>query len=468
MNNKKMINLAVPLLLASSLAACSAPPLRVPDIPAPVTYKEAGAGAEGSWKPAQPAQAQERGQWWKVFADAELDRLIAEASAANPGLAVAAARVAQARAVAGIAAAAGSPTLDAQLGARRGRFPEQGPEPATLVQARLAASYEADLFGRIAATTSAVRADAGASEGTYRSVLLSLQADVAQTYLRLRAIDAELLTLEKVVRLREETVRLTERRRELGDVGDMDVARANTELSVVRADVHALRRQRARSEHALAVLLGRPAAAFNVASDPLPRAFAPPAIPAGLPSALLERRPDISAAQLAMVGANARIGAARAARFPAIRLTADSGGASGELSDVFSWSSRSWALGALASLPLLDGGRNRANIARSEAVLDEATASYRQTVLAAFAEVEDTLSGLRTLAGQAQELQAALATARQSESLAGKAYAAGGSSYLDLLEAQRSLAAVERGAVQIQGERALATVALIRALGGSW
>jgi multidrug efflux system outer membrane protein len=263
-------------------------------------------------------------------------------------------------------------------------------------------------------------------------------------------------------------VRVTGRRFELGDIGEFDLARAKTELSTARAEAIGLQRQRATAEHALAVLLGKPASAFSAPARPLNDATALPVIPAGLPSSLLERRPDIASAQRSMEAANARIGVARAAMFPALSIGADGGGVAGTFADVFKWSSRSWLLGAALSMPLIDGGRNRNNVARSEAALEEAVGSYRQSVLTAFAEVEDNLAGLRVLAGQSAEIDAAVVSARRSAELAQKLYDAGRSSYLELLDAQRNLANVERGAVQLRGDRAVTTVALVRALGGGW
>ncbi len=332
----------------------------------------------------------------------------------------------------------------------------------------MTASYEIDLFGRIANNVSAAQADAGAMTATYRSVLLALQADVAQTYFRLRATDAELALLRQTVRLREETVRINQRRHEVGDLSEFDVARSRTELSTTQAELHALERQRAQFEHALAVLLGKPASTFDAPSAPLADSNALPAIPAGLPSVLLERRPDVAAAQQSMIAANARIGAAKAAIFPALALTGAGGAESVELSDLFRWSSRTWVVGALLSLPIVDGGRNQANIRRTQAALEESVAGYRQTVLVAFADVEDNLVGLRTLAQQAQAIDEAVASARRSTELAGKLHDAGRSSYLELLDAQRSLIAVERNAVQLRGMRATTTIALIRSLGGGW
>lgn len=467
----KLQTALLPLAAAVVLAGCAAPALQAPQIEVPSGFKEAA-----RWKPAQPAEAQPRGEWWKAFNDGALNRLIDDATAANANLAAAAARVKQARALAGVAEAERVPAINAEFGPQRARvlatslgLPQGTPVmAATSWQGRLTASYEVDLFGRIGNNVDAAQADAAASEATYRSVLLALQADVAQTYFRLRATDAELAFLNETVRLREENVRINQRRYELGDLGELDLARSKTEWSTTRSEAIALERQRAQLEHALAVLLGKPAAAFSADSNPLPASSALPVIPAGLPSTLLERRPDIAAAQRAMIAANARIGVARAAMFPALRLTGAGGAGSEDLSELFKWSSRTWVIGALLSLPVIDGGRTQAGIARSEAALEESVAGYRQSVLSAFAEVEDNLAGLRTLAGQAQAIDDALASARRSAELANKLYQAGRSSYLDVLDAQRNLAAVERNAVQLRGTRATTTVALIRSLGGGW
>lgn len=465
----------LPMVAALVLAGCAAPVLQDPKIEVPSGFKEAAVDA-GKWKPAEPAEAQPRGEWWKVFNDSTLNKLVDEATAANPNLAAAAARVKQARAIAGIAEAERVPNVEIGVGPQRARssaialgLPEGTPVTAqTSWQARLTASYEVDLFGRIGNNISAAQADAEAGEATYRSVLLALQADVAQTYFRLRATDAELAFLNETVRLREENVRINQRRFDLGDVGELDLTRSKTELATTRSDAIALERQRTQLEHALAVLLGKPPAAFTADSNPLLASANLPGIPSGLPSALLERRPDIAAAQRAMIAANARIGVAKSAMFPALRLTAAGGGQSEDLADVFQWSSRTWLVGALLSMPIIDGGRRRADITRTEAALEESVAGYRQSVLAAFAEVEDNLSGLRTLAGQAQAIEDAVASARRSTELANKLYEAGRSSYLDVIDAQRNLATVERSAVQLRGARATTTVALIRSLGGGW
>jgi multidrug efflux system outer membrane protein len=468
-----------PLLAALLLTACAAPEFKQPQTDTPSAFKESQVvtAEDGTrWKQAQDAERQPRGEWWLAFGDPALNELIAEATRNNANLAVAAARVKQARAIAGIAEADRIPQIGVGVGAQRARASAQSlgvPSstniaPQTTYNASLTASYEVDLFGRVSSNVAAARGDAAQVEANYRSVLLSLQADVAQTYFRLRATDAELATVEQTVRLREESVKVTQRRFDLGDIGEFDLSRAKTELSTTRSEAIGLQRRRATTEHALAVLLGKPAAAYSAGNSPLLDSALLPAIPTGLPSALLERRPDIAAAQKAMEASNARIGVARAAMFPALDITASGGGAAGHFSDVFKWSSRSWVLGALLSMPLIDGGRNSNNVKRSEAALEESVGTYRQTVLSAFAEVEDNLAGLRILGGQTAQIDDALVSARRSADLAQKLYDAGRSSYLDLLDAQRNLAAVERNAVQLRGDRAVTTVALIRSLGGDW
>ena len=483
------------VLAALLLSACAAPAFHQPSVATPAAFKETAhdavsaqvapaaspeavrSAADGStWKIAQPAENQPRGEWWKAFHDARLDSLIAQATASNQNLSVAAARVKQARAIAGIAEADRIPQVGVGVGAQRARLspleanvaPGTAIAPATSYRASLSASYELDLFGRVSGNVAAARGDALATEATFRSVLLSLQADVAQTYFRLRALDAELATAEDAVRLRERSVQITERRFALGDIGEFDLARARTELSGARAEAVGLQRQRASFEHALAVLLGKPPAAFGAPSRPLAQADQLPSIPAGLPSTLLERRPDIAAAQRGMEAANARIGVARAAMFPALSLGGSAGSVAGAAGDVLSWSTRSWLLGANLGLSLLDGGHNRARIQGSEAALEEAVARYRQQVLVAFAEVEDKLAGGRILAEQAAQTEQALVSARRAAELARKLYDAGRSGYIELLDAQRNLATVERSAVRLRGERAITTVALIRALGGGW
>lgn len=462
------------------LAGCSvAPRYESPAPPAVASFKEEIPAAEaGQWKAAEPSDALARGEWWRVFNDARLDRLEAEAAQANLSLQAGLARLAQARAISRASHAEQVPRIDGSAGPARlraspaslGLAPDADMSARTLWRAQAAVSYELDLFGRVASAVSAASADAAQAQALHRSLLLAVQADVAQHHFALRAQDSELLLLDETVRLREAALQLVERRFQAGETSELDAARARTELAVARAEVAALARRRTETEHALGVLLGKAPAELSLARAPL--AFEPIAIPAGLPSALLERRPDIAAAERAMAAANARIGVARATAFPRLSLTGALGFESADLGDLFRWSSRTWALGPLVggllSMPLVDGGRNRALADAARARYDEAVADYRAQVLVAFREVEDSLSGLRMLAQQAHEQQQAIDAARRAAQLSAARYRSGFVNQLELIDAERSLLATQRAAAQVERDRALATVGLIRALGGGW
>ncbi len=475
----------VPLLLAALLvlAGCAvAPAYERPALATPAAFKEADAkvdaDAAARWKPAAPAEDLHRGEWWKIFADDTLNALEAEALAANQELAAAAARLAQARALEGSARAERAPQIDAGFGpsrqraspAAQGLAADADTSPATLWRAQATIAYEVDLFGRVASAVEAAGADSAQRAALLRSVQLALQADVAQAYFLLRELDAEQALFGATVRLREEALRLLQRRFDAGDIGELDVARARTELAAAQAEAHGIARRRAAAEHALAILLGKPPAAFDFAAQPLARVAV--AVPPGLPSALLERRPDIAAAERAMAAANARIGIARAAFFPRLTLTGALGYESAELGDLLRWSSRSFLLGPLAgtvlSLPIFDGGRRDAELARSRAVFEEDVARYRQTVLEAFREVEDGLAALRTLADQTRTQDEALAAAERAARLSQLQYREGATSYFEVIDADRSVLQQRRAALQLDGEHARAAVALIRALGGGW
>lgn len=459
------------LALALALAGCTtAPALPKPDLAVPAAYKEAPvASTEGQWKPALPAEAMARGAWWQVFDDAQLDALVGEATAANPTLASAAARVQAARSSLRGVQADRWPQLTLGAGASRSRSLPAGAPPvaATGYQATLGAGYEIDLFRRVQNGVDAAQADADQAQAAYRSVLLALQGDVAQTWFALRTTDAEIAQLDATVGLREANLRLIDSRFRNGDVAEFDLARARTELATAQAERAALRGQRSKLEHTLALLLGRAPSTFTLNAQPLGNAVVPE-VPAGLPSQLLERRPDVTAAERAMAAATARVGVARSAMFPALALTADGGFASGQLEDLFKWSGRAWLASVVFSLPVLDGGRNKAAVSRAEAQLEGAVADYRGAVLAAFADVEDQLSGLRAVREQVTHADTAVASARRAAQLADSRYRAGADSYLQLIETQRDLLAVERQAVKLRGAWASTTVGLIRSLGGGW
>lgn len=472
---KRIIFIALAFLAGCSLA----PKLEQPEVDVPAQYKALGPDEpRGEWKPAQPADAVPRGEWWKVFNDPTLDALEAQAIAANQTLKIAAARLAQSRAVVGVVNAERFPRVDAGFGPSRIKQTgvslglPQGTDipPYTVWRGQLTASWEVDLFGRISDSVAAARSDADAAAALYGATMLAVQADVAQAYFGLRQTDDELRVVRETVASRTETLRLVQRRFDAGDVSELDLAQAKTEVGLAQTQVYGLERQRAQLENGLAVLLGKAPASFSLASAPLPTAL--PSIPPGLPSTLLERRPDVAAASRTMAASNARIGVAKAAFFPVLRITGLAGYESNDLNELFQWSSRTWALGPIAgtilSLPIFDGGRNQANLDRSYAVLEESVGAYRQTVLGAFAEVEDNLVALRTLAGQAEATRESVQSATRALQVAESRYKAGATSYLQVVDSQRTLLVVQRLDVQFRGARAVSTVALIRALGGGW
>ena len=459
----KLSLLAAVLVLAgcTSLSAYERP-----TAPAATTtqFKEASAdwthaaikAADGSeWKAAHPSEELARGEWWTVFGDPLLNSLEQQALQANQGLQAAVARLKEARAL--------------SQRARAGLFPSAVPAQ-TLYRAQVGFAYEVDLFGRVSASVNAAQADSQREEALLRSVQLALQADVAQNYFALRQLDAEAEVFTHAVELREQALRLMERRFKEGDVGALDVSRAKSELAAARSDAMTVQRLRAASEHGLAVLLGKAPAEFSLSPQPL-KQFAL-RVPAGLPSSLLERRPDIAAAERAMAASNARIGVAKSAFFPSLTLTGALGFESGSLGNLFNWSSRSFLLGPLAgtmlNLPIFDGGRRQGELDGAMARHEQQVALYRQQVLTAFREVEDHLSDLRVLEEQVQVQADGAQSATNAALLSRKQYTEGAVSYLEVIDAERTVLQSRRATVQLAGLQAVAAVNLIRALGGGW
>lgn len=458
-----------PLAAALVLAGCASVPAGdAPALPAPpARFKEGGE----RWTIAAPAEARERGTWWQAFTDPVLDGLVTRALAdhtGNTAIQEAAARLAQARALVRSADADRAPQLglNGSTSRQAGLDTPGGLKPATLTRAGVSLSYELDLFGRLARASDAAALDAQAREALLQSTRLLVQADVAQTYLALRALDAERALVRETVAAYANTLRLTQRRHQAGDVAELDVARVQSELASTESEALALDRQRATLEHALAVLVGEPASGFTLA--PAPWTTALPVIPPGVPGTVLARRPDVSAAQSTLLAAQARLGLARAAWFPGITLTAAGGYASPELGDLFKWSARAWSVGALLSLPLLDSGRREAGVQGAQAQLDAALAGYRSQVLGAFRDVEDQLSSLRLLAEQAQAQDRAVAAAARATVLSDSRYRNGLVSQLELLDARRGELRNRRQQLQVRAGQYQATVGLIRALGGGW
>ena len=460
----------LPLVAALVLAGCASVPSGMPTVPTAAQFKEQpGATAPAGFTRATPAEAQPRGEWWLAFNDPVLNTLIQRAEVDNTNIQAAAARLAEARALARSAQADRLPQIGLGAGANRGAGLDKATastRPGTMTNIGATFSYEVDLFGRLSGAADAAKLDAAGREALRQSTRLAVQAEVAQTYLQLRALDAERVLVRESVTAYRDTLRLTQRRQQAGDIAELDVARVQTEVSSTESDALALDRQRAQVEHALAVLVGDSASSFGMRPDDWGTAL--PVIPPGVPSTVLTRRPDVSAAQSAVMAAQARVGVAQTAWFPNISLTGAAGYASPEIGDLFKWSARSWGVGALLSLPIFDGGRREAGVQGANAQLDGALASYRSQVLVAFQEVEDQLAAIRILQEQSVVQAQAVTSAQRATSLSDTRYRNGYVSQLDLLDARRSELRNRRQALQVKSAQYQATVGLIRAIGGGW
>jgi len=454
---------------ALALAGCTlGPNYERPPMAVPADYR---------WKPAEPRDAEPKGPWWEVYGDAELNRLQTEALNGSQTLKAAIARVEQARARARVSRADFFPSLTTSPSWQRYRTSETSAPTGGFRSESITAndfslpidlSYEVDLWGKVRRAFESNRAEFLASAAAYQQVLFTLQADVASTYTSLRVADQEIATLEKTVALRQDSLRIFQQRFDSGLTSELDASRARTELASAQAELAAARRSRADLESTLAVLCGQPAADFRIAPTPALATIRVPDIAPGLPSALLERRPDVAEAERRLAARNAEIGVALAAFFPSLRLTAGGGLQSAELADLFQWESRIWSFGPQITLPIFAGGRNKAALEEARAAHDEAIAEYRQTVLNAFQEVDDALAAIRFLGEQAAALAEAAAAARKSAELSTTRYKNGVVDYLEVIDAERSRLETELQSVQIAGERINATILLVKALGGGW
>lgn len=459
------------LLIVFLLSGCLrlGPDYERPAMNLPSDFKE----DMGSWKVAEPGDAAERGAWWEIYHDSDLNRLQTEALTNNFSLQAAMARVEQARAAARIDRseffpnAQGNPHGSRQRNSdtlASGAFSSGG--TFNQFSLPLDLSYEVDLWGRVRRTFEAARAEAHASKADYENVRLALTAELARNYFYLRSTDAEIKLLETTRELRTKALNLVETRFKNGDTSELDVARAKTELADVNIELIGLQKLRAEYEHSLAVLTGEAPSRFDFAPNPLD--LQAPQIPGGLPSALLERRPDIAEAERVLAAENARVGIAKAAFFPVVRLTGSMGLETGNIEDLFDWSSRAWSIGPSISLPIFEGGRNFANYSKAKARYEEAVADYRQKILIAFQEVEDGLSGLRILAEQSEAIKQAVTSSGRSAEIAQKRYQTGLESYLEVVDAERIYLQNQQRDVRNRGEQLAISVHLIKALGGSW
>lgn len=453
----KIMPKLAPLLAALVLAGCaSVPTLDAQALPAvPAAFKQ----PQDSAVAATPQAA-----WWLAFADPTLADLQDRAARNNHDIQLAATRLAQARALLRGADANRAPQLGVSAGAAREAEP--GARPASLLSVGANLAYELDLAGRLAQASNAAELDVRQQQALLQDARLLVHAELARAYFALRALDTEEALVQDTAAAYRGTLQLTERRYAAGDLPELDVARVQSELAATESEALALARQRSQLETALALLVGEPATAFNLPVGEWSAAL--PHVPAGLPSTVLARRPDIAAAQSALLAAQARVGVAQAAWWPSLTLTATGGQASPELSDVFKWSARTWGVGALLALPIFDGGRRAAGVDSARAELEGALLRYRQQALVAFKDVEDELAALRLLDAQAQAQARAVGAATRVTLLSDTRYRNGLVSQLELLDAQRSELRNRRQALQVRAAQYQATVGLIRALGGGW
>jgi len=453
--------------LAVMLSGCElAPDYKAPLVTAPMAFKE-----NAGWTPARPADTAQRGEWWHVFGDADLDRIEQQVTDANQELKEAAARFAEARALAKVARSDLYPTVNATAGETSGELSHAIANP--LPKRRydndvlgLDASYELDVWGRVRDAARAANDRAQASAGDLTTASLSLHAEAAVDYLTLRGYDAEAAVLGETVAAYAKALELTQSRFKAGDAAqaDMDAARAALELARTKAsDVHL---DRAKLEHAIAILTGQPPAMFGIA--PRNRDIAPPAVAEVLPGELLQRRPDVAAAERRVEAANYDIGVARAVFYPSFSLSALVGTEARAPSPLFTASAATWAAGASGVLNLFDGGSRHGVREEAQATFEEAAAHYHQTVLTAYGEVEDNLAAMRLLQDEERTQAAAVDAATSSRREAERRYASGYASYFDVITAQNVELTAKLGLVEIRYRRVNADVLLIKALGGGW
>lgn len=466
------MNAVFPLVAIAAgalLAACSfAPEYQAPAEPSPAAFKEAG-----EWKPAEPADHAPRGPWWTAFGDPELDALEDRVTSANQDLRAAVARYDQARATARIARADLFPNLSANAGATRqqtsrNRATYSALQPHIYSDYTLNAdvSYELDVWGRVRNTVAAARAQAQASAGDLATVDLAMHAELATDYFLLRSDDTRQTLLDDTVKAYQQALDLTRRRHDGGVAAAADVDQAETQLQTATTLAADNRLKRSQLEHAIAVLIGQPPSGFSLPTSPL-AATLPPIDP-GLPSQLLERRPDVAAGERRVFAANAQIGVARAAFFPVFGLNAAAGFESRSPSSWIEAPSSLWSFGPSATLALLDWGRREAVTDRARAAYDEAVADYRQSVLTAYQDVEDNLIALRQLDEEHQSQTAAVAAAQRAQAQAGNRYKGGIATYLEVTVAQNNALQAQLSLADIEVRRINAGVLLAKALGGGW
>ena len=448
------------------LSACAVgPDYQRPTTPTFGAYKEAPA-ADAGWFPAAPADALDRGAWWQLFNDAELNALMPRVEVSNQNIAAAVAAYAQAQALVREQRASLFPTVGANASATRSGGGGSNTGTGNSLQAGVSASWAPDLWGALRRTVESAQAGAQASEADLAAARLSAQGLLASDYFGLRDADNELVLVRSSVEGYARALQITMNRYNAGIAPRTDVLQAQTTLANARADLATLTAQRAQLEHAIAVLVGQPPAEFSLA--PATWSMTVPAVPLGVPSELLQRRPDIASSERAVAQANAQIGIQRSAYFPSLTLSGSAGSSASRVADLFGASTNLWSLGLSVAQTIFDAGATRARVEQAEAGRDAAVAKYRQTVLAAFQAVEDQLSAAHSLAEQAELRRAASEAADLTEQQLLNRYTAGQVSYTDVVTAQASALSARRTLSQLAANRQTSAIALIQALGGGW
>ena len=453
------------------LASCAvAPRYARPSVPVPATYKNLPANSNVDWKAAEPADAASRGHWWERFADPVLNSLEDRLNGSNYSIAAAATNLEEARALLRSARAQYYPTITTAPGVTNSRlatgFGQTLGKTFSTYSFPLDVSWEPDLWDRVRKTVSANSAAAQAAAADLENVRLSAQAELAADYFRLRAQDSLKASWDSVVRAHEQYAALVRDQCVAGLGSDDALAQAESDLHSALAQDANLGVARAQYEHAIAALAGQPASTFTIPGAEW--SADPPPIPVGVPSELLERRPDIAGAERAVAQANAQIGVAKTAFFPTIMLSASAGFQSLSISKWFEWPARVWSMGPSVAETLFDAGQRRATVQQFQANYDRTVANYRQTVLTAFQEVEDNLAALRTLAGVIQQQDSAIEASGRALEVAEARYKAGLDPYLNVISAQLSLLAGQQAGVAFRMQQMVASVQLIKALGGAW
>nr|WP_206242766.1 efflux transporter outer membrane subunit [Novosphingobium terrae] len=465
---KKGQALLVLALAGTALAGCDMAPAyhpKAPDVP-PHFAETPG------WQAAEPMDALPRGKWWEGFNDPQLNALEDQAEKASPTLAAALARYDAATAAARVSAAALLPEVDAGASAERTRVSRDRPSTTgrsstyDVYNVGASLSYEVDFWGRVRNNVKAARAEAQASAGDLSSARLSLQAEVADAYVRLRGLDAQAELLRHTVDAYQRAWQLNHDRHEGGDASGVDENRALSQLASAKAQVSAISVQRATAEHEIAAAVGEVASSFHL--EPNAVALTMPQIPSGTPGQVIQRRPDIAAAERRMFEANAGIGAARAAQFPTVTLGGNAGWQATGGHNLLSAPDTVWAIGPLAaSLPIFDAGKRRAQVRQARAQFDEAAASYRGAVIAAFQQVEDALATERDTTTQARDQTEAAQAASRTSDLAFIRYRDGATDYLEVVTAQTDALTAERSRIAVETQRRQAAIALVKAIGGA-